>query len=89
MDSQLVKAEDIQKIEEGIQIGNIYFDKRGEEIIRIVDIREVNYRKEPEYAFKGYYYEHLLDCKEDKCGSKYSTGKSLSWHNFKDLHSYY
>lgn len=89
MDSQLVKSEDIQKIEEGIQIGNIYFDKRGEEIIRIVDIREINYRKEPEYAFKGYYYEHLLDCKEDKWGSKYSTGKSLSWHNFKDLHSYY
>lgn len=85
---QLAKIEELQKIGESVQVGNIYFNKRGEEIIRIVEIKPINYRKEPEYAFLGYYYEHLLNYKEDRWGSR-SGGTSLPWCSFKDLQSYY
>ncbi len=72
----------------GISIGDIFFDKRGEKIIRIAKIEDVNYTEDPEKAFKAYYYEHLLDYKEERWGSGYG-GSRLSWMNFKDLSSFY
>lgn len=85
---QLAKIEELQKIEGSVQAGNIYFDKRGEEIIRIVEVKEINYTEDPEKAFLGCYYEYLLSYEEDRWGSRYKSG-SLSWQSLKDLSQYY
>lgn len=78
-----------KKIKEGIRVGDIFFDKRGEEIIKIEDIQEINHRPEdPQYAYTAFYYSHLLNYEEDKWGNRYGSG-NLSWHSFKDLNNYY
>lgn len=83
-----IANQELREAGKEIRIGNIYFDKKGEDIIRIIDIREVNYCKEPERAFLGYYYENLLSYEEDNWGNKWGSG-SRSWYNFKDLSQYY
>lgn len=44
MELQL-KRDRLQEVKEGIKVGDLFFDKRGEEIIRIQEIEEKQYRK--------------------------------------------
>lgn len=53
MELQL-KRDRLQEVKEGIKVGDLFFDKRGEEIIRIQEIEEKQYRKDdPRWDWNG------------------------------------
>lgn len=45
MELQLKQNGLLQEVKEGIKVGDLFFDKRGEEIIRIQEIEENNIEK--------------------------------------------
>lgn len=66
MELQL-KRDRLQEVKEGIKVGDLFFDKRGEEIIRIQEIEEKQYRKDdPSTKYLLVSYKRLVSFVENK-----------------------
>lgn len=72
------KKQEELRLREGIQPGKIYFDKKGEDIIRIISFHEEDFRGNP---YTLYEIEELVDYSTDKWESRRMR--------FEDLKSYY
>ena len=78
MELQL-KQDRLQEVKEGIKVGDLFFDKRGEEIIRIQEIEEKQYREDdPSTKYLLVSYERLISFIENKWTDlHYSSLKEL------------
>lgn len=83
MELQL-KQDKLQEVKEGIKIGDLFFDKRGEEIIRIQEIKE---KQDQEDAF---YLMLVGRCQKEglkpKEGLSYEKiiGELIDWWKYKN-----
>lgn len=82
MELQL-KRDRLQEVKEGIKVGDLFFDKRGEEIIRIQEIEEKQYRKDdPSTKYLLVSYKRLVSFVENKWTDPYHS-------SLKELNNYY
>ena len=82
MELQL-KQDRLQEVKEGIKVGDLFFDKRGEEIIRIQEIEEKQYREDdPSTKYLLVSYERLISFIENKW-------TDLHYSSLKELNNYY
>ena len=83
MELQLKQNGLLQEVKEGIKVGDLFFDKRGEEIIRIQEIEEKQYRKDdPSTKYLLVSYKRLVSFVENKWTDLYHS-------SLKELNNYY
>lgn len=83
MELQLKQNGLLQEVKEGIKVGDLFFDKRGEEIIRIQEIEEKQYRKDdPSTKYLLVSYKRLVSFVENKWTDPYHS-------SLKELNNYY